>query len=269
MTSGSTSGGTPGGTPGSTSNSTSGGASGGAPGGEAGGGNAGKTGTAREPRSERRFQHLVRVLRAVLGVGALIAAVTGWVMLSGEREIAASSEALRRGDAYEAAVHARRAAGWYAPGAPHVRVAYERLIALATAAEGLGNAEIALLAWRGVRTASLETRWLVTPHAADLARANTAIARLSAAQPRPPGTRTEPASVVEREQLAALSRNEAPRTAWVAVLVAGFLGWVGGAVWALRKAARPDGSVSWSNARAGVLLCAVGVAAWLVAIWQA
>src|SRR4029078_11014960 len=121
----------------------------------------------------------------------------------------------RAGDARGAAEHARRAAGWYAPGAPHVRVAYERLMALATTAEGRGDREIALFAWRGVRTAAIETRWLFTPHEEDLGRANQAIARLSAATPRPPGTRGEPPAVIEREQLEALGRDEAPRAGWV------------------------------------------------------
>lgn len=227
------------------------------------------TRAAGERPAQRRLAIALGALRGAALLGVLLGAVTVRVIVAGEQEIAESTEALRRGDAHEAAVHARRAAGWYAPGAPHVRVAYERLIALATAAEGLGKVELALVAWRGVRTAALETRWLVTPHEADLARANEAIARLSAAQPRPPGTRTEPAAVVEREHLLALTRDEAPRTPWVVALVLGFAAWVGGAAWAARRAARADGSLAWRAAWPGVLLGAVGVAAWLLAIWRA
>ncbi|MEZ4296383.1 MAG: hypothetical protein R3B70_15535 [Polyangiaceae bacterium] len=131
------------------------------------------------------------------------------MVVAGEREIARSTDALRAGDPHEAALHARRAAGFYAPGAPHVRVAYERLIALATKAESLGNRPLALFAWEGVRTAALETRWLVTPHAEDLTRANEAIARLQAAESRPPGTRTTPVAAMERDALEALTRDEA------------------------------------------------------------
>lgn len=229
------------------------------------------TRAAGERPAPRRLAIALGALRGAALLGVLLGAVTVRVIVAGEQEIAESTEALRGGDAHAAAVHARRAAGWYAPGAPHVRVAYERLIALATAAEGLGKVELALVAWRGVRTAALETRWLVTPHEADLARANEAIARLSAAQPRPPGTRTEPAAVVEREHLLALTRDEAPRTPWVVALVLGFAAWVGGAVWATRRAAaaRADGSLAWRAAMPGVLLGAAGVAAWLLAIWRA
>jgi hypothetical protein len=207
--------------------------------------------------------------RALAIAGLLVGGVSARVIVAGEREIAESTAALRAGDAYAATVHARRAAGWYAPGAPHVRVAYERLIALATAAEGTGNAEISLLAWRGVRTAAIETRWLVTPHEDDLARANAAIARLAAAAPRPPGTRTEPVAAVQREHLEALARDEAPRTGWVVALVAGFAAWVAGAVWVARRAVTVTGQWHWRRAAPGLLVCAAGVAAWLLSIWRA
>lgn len=222
-----------------------------------------------QPPRARRLALVLGVLRTLAVLGLLAGAASVRVVVAGEREIAESTAALRRGDPYGAAVHARRAAGWYAPGAPHVGVAYDRLIALATTAEGLGNAEVALLAWRGVRTAAIETRWLVTPHADDLATANAAIARIAAAAPRPPGTRTDPAAAVEREQLEALVRDEAPRVGWVAVLVAGFAAWVAGAVWVVRRAVTVTGQWIWQRATPGLIVCAAGVAAWLLAIWRA
>lgn len=208
-------------------------------------------------------------LRAVAALGIVLGAATLRAIVSGEREIEASTAALRAGDAAEAAVRARRAAGWYAPGAPHVRVAYERLIALGVAAEGLGDRELSLLAWRGVRTAAIETRWIVTPHAADLERANAAIARLSADAPRPPGTRTEPARVVEREHLEALARDDAPRVPWVIALVAAFVVWVAGLYLATRRAVTGTGHIEWRRARAGLVVAAAGAAVWLLALWRA
>lgn len=216
-----------------------------------------------------RVAAVLGALRGLAIAGFLIGAASLRVVAAGEREIAASTEGLRAGDTHAAAEHARRAAGWYAPGAPHVRVAYERLIALATAAEGMGDAETALYAWRAVRTAAIETRWMVTPHAADLARANEAIARLSAAAPRPPGTRTEPTVVVVREHLEALARDEAPRAGWVVALVAGFAAWIAGAIWVVRRAVTVTGQWAWRRAGPGLVVCAAGVVVWLVSIWQA
>ncbi|WP_438033569.1 hypothetical protein [Sorangium sp. So ce204] len=216
-----------------------------------------------------RLSVVLGVLRGLAVAGFLVGAASLRVVAAGEREIAESTDALRAGDAHAAALHARRAAGWYAPGAPHVRVAYERLIALATAAEGLGRADTALFAWRAVRTAALETRWLTTPHAKDLELANAAIARLSAAAPRPPGTRTEPAAAVERQHLAALARDEAPRVGWVVALVGAFAAWVAGAVWVVRRGVTVTGQWVWPRAAPGLAVCAAGVAVWLLAIWQA
>src|SRR5262249_28010126 len=82
------------------------------------------------------------------------------------------------------------AARWYLPGAPHVDAAYERLAGLARELaagdpwsgepSGRTDPRAALSAWRAVRSAALATRNLWTPHAADLAEANAAIAELSA-----------------------------------------------------------------------------------------
>jgi hypothetical protein len=207
--------------------------------------------------------------RGLAIAGLLLAAATLRVVTSGEREIAASTDGLRAGDAHAATEHARRAAGWYAPGAPHVRVAYERLIALATTAEGLGDREASLYAWRSVRTAAIETRWIITPHEADLDRANLAIARLEAAAPRPPGTRTEPPASVEREQLEALSRDEAPRTPWVIALVLAAAAWIGGAITVVRRGITAGGQVAWGRATPGLVITAGGIAIWLLAIWRA
>ncbi|MDI3284657.1 hypothetical protein [Polyangium sp. 15x6] len=225
--------------------------------------------TSISPERARFVTRVVRALGAAAIVGLLVGAVTARVVWSGESEIAESTAALRRGDAYEATVRARRAAGWYAPGAPHVRVAYERLASIATTAEGLGDRDLALLAWRGVRTAAIETRWLLVPHKEDLDRANLAIARIEAAAPRPPGTRTEPPQRIEEKQLAALLRDEAPRTPWVVLLLVAFVAWAGGAAWAVRRSsASPDG-IDLARARAGVFVALAGVLLWVLALWRA
>lgn len=212
---------------------------------------------------------LLGAAKVALIFGAIVAAVSARVIIAGEREIVASTAALRAGDPHEAALRARRAAGYYAPGAPHVRVAYERLIALASKAESVGDRETALFAWQGVRSAALETRWIVTPHAADLERANAAIARMQAGQERPLGTRTEPVKVIERDALMDLSRDEAPRTPWVIALVAGFALWASGALLFVRRGVTSTGQLVWSRAYFALALTGIGALVWALAIWQA
>lgn len=212
---------------------------------------------------------IVRGAKIALVVALLVAAVTGRVIVAGEREIALSTAALRAGDPHEAALHARRAAGHYAPGAPHVRVAYERLVALAVKAESAGDRATALFAWQGVRTAAIETRWIVTPHASDLDRANAEIARLQAAEARPLGTRTEPVNVILRDALLTLSRDEAPHVPWVIALVIGFFAWAAGAALVVRRSVTSTGQIVWARAGGALALTAAGVLVWLIAIWRA
>jgi hypothetical protein len=216
-----------------------------------------------------RAAGLRAALWAFLGAGLVVGVVYARVVTAGEGELAASTAGLRAGDPHEAAVRARRAAGWYAPGAPHVRVAYERLAALATKAEGLGDRDTALLAWRAIRTAAIETTWVVTPHEADKERADQAIARLEASVPRPPGTRTEPNGTIEREALEALARDEAPRAFWIVALGLSFVAWAGGAAWIVRRALGATGRIDLRRASPGLVATAFGVALWLLAIWRA
>lgn len=224
---------------------------------------------APSPERARKLRLILRAATALGFVGILVGAVTGRVVWAGESEITASSLALRKGDLHEATTRARRAAGWYAPGAPHVRVAYERLVAIATAAEGHGDRELALLAWRGIRTAAIESRWVVTPHEADLDRANRAIARIESAAPRPPGTRTESPQRIEQQQLDALLRDEAPRVPWVMTLVMAFVAWAGGAAWGVRRMSQAPEGRAFAHARMGFLVALAGIAVWVVALLRA
>ncbi len=88
----------------------------------------------------------------------IFAAFSARVILEGESELSASDAAFDRGELASALDHARRAATLYAPGAPHVERAYERLNALALGAEAAGQPKIAFLAWQATRSAALESR---------------------------------------------------------------------------------------------------------------
>jgi hypothetical protein len=225
--------------------------------------------SAAEPTLARAVRVARRIAKTSAITGLALFAVYVRVIVGGEREIAASTASLRAGDPHEAALHARRAAGWYAPGAPHVRVAYQRLIALATKAEGLGDRDTALFAWRAVRTASIETRWILTPHEEDRERADREIARLEASAPRPPGTRTEPNATIERQELATLERDEAPSVPWIIALVAAFAMWSGGSALAVRRGLGATGRWDLRRAGAGLTLTGIGILVWVVAMWRA
>ncbi len=206
-----------------------------------------------------RWLSVLAVIVTILGVATLR------VIVSGEEELDKSTAALDAGDAREAIVRARRSARWYAPGAPHVDVAYDRLIALAGAAEENRHDDLALLAWRGVRVAVIETRWIVSTRPQHLKRANEEIARITAKVPKV----AAPDPRMRAEALQLLMRHEPPRLQWVGLLVTGFVLLATGLfVWA-RQVSAAGGRLQWNQAKLGTVLSIIGALCWLIAVWRA
>jgi len=209
------------------------------------------------------------VKRAVRLVALVVVGLAVWtarVVVSGEAELRASDAALDRGEVEDAVVHARRAASLYAPGAPHVTDAYRRLVALALAAEAHHRRDTALFAWRSVRQAALDSRWLLTPHASDKGHAEEEIARLSALGVH---ENAEPDRLIEARQLSLLRHDERPRTGWIVVLLLGVAAMAIGATRATRSASGTAGRLDWTAAKRDGLLALAGLVAWLFAWWLA
>jgi hypothetical protein len=117
-----------------------------------------------------------------------------------------------------------------------------------------------------VRTAAIESRWLLAARSAELAQANREIARLRATGEH---RAAEPDASIAAAELASLSRPHHPRAPWVVALVAAFLlATVGLLAWA-RAAADVAGRLRWGRGRVGLLLTAAGVLLWLLAAWRA
>jgi hypothetical protein len=196
----------------------------------------------------------------------IFAVFSARVILEGESELSASDAAFDRGELATALAHARRGATLYAPGAPHVERAYERMSALALGAEAAGQPKLAFLAWQAMRSAALESRHVWLPRKGELERANRNLARLEAL------ARDSAASDRGRSQNQALTRlssDDAPDPAWIAVLGAGFLLALAGlALFAFRGLNR-TGQVSFSRSRLGLLLFAIGAACWTLAAYKA
>ncbi len=220
-----------------------------------------------EPTARGRARSAVG---AVIGILLVVAIATARVVVAGELEIAASTRALESGDAHEAAVRARAAALWYAPGAPHVRVAYGRLMALGREAEARKLDDVALFSYRAVTTASTSTRWAITPHEGDANEARAAIARIEGRSgERPPGLVTEPKETIERAQLEALAVDLAPRPAFVAALAGSFLVLLSALVWVWARAFDETGRLDWGRARVATGVAVLGLAGYLLTWWAA
>ena len=188
------------------------------------------------------------------------------VIKDGQAELAASDAAFDRGDLRASLDHARRSATLYAPGAPHVDRAYERLTALALGSEAAGQPKLAFLAWAAVRSAALESRHLWLPSERELTRANQNLARLEALAR---DTEDSQRGQTQARALSRLSRDDSPAPAWIAVLGLGFLLALGGlAVFAFRGLDR-TGKVSFPRARLGLMMFAFGAACWTLAAYKA
>lgn len=198
----------------------------------------------------------------VLGFGVL----TLRMVIDGERELRASDTAFDRGDLALATQHARRAALAYAPGAPHVDRAYERLEAIAVGAEATGQLRAAERAWQAMREAALETRHLWVPRSEELARADAALSQLLAARRDGPANQARSAGRALAEKLRA---RPGPSSIATVALLSSFVLVALGSVWIAARGVEATGRLRLGRAKLGLWLAALGVAIWTVAAFRA
>ena len=211
----------------------------------------------------RLLQRLALLAFFLVSIGA---ALSARVILEGQAELAASDVAFNDGDLRPALEHARRSATLYAPGAPHVERAYERLIAIALGAEAAGQPKTAFLAWQGVRSAALESRHVWVSHTAELERANENLSRLETLAR---GIGDADQGKVQQQALSRLSADSAPAPGWIAVLGGGFLlALLGLALFAFQGLDKA-GKVSVRRAQVGLALFVIGAACWTLAAYKA
>lgn len=188
-------------------------------------------------------------------VVAVLAALSIRIVVEGRSALGDGDDWMLRGKPIEAAGAYEAAARWYLPLAPHVDDAYAKLKKLAASDDPV----VQLAAWRAIRSASRATAGLWTPHAADLADANTAIARLEARQPgaASPGTTTAAREAWYRDRL-----GRATGASHGAAIVAaiGVLIWLGGALSLVRAS-------SAKLLRAGIMLA--GLVCWAAGLYNA
>lgn len=207
------------------------------------------------------------VALALLTVVLGLAVITARAVSDGEEHMRQSDAAFNQGNLPDALLHARSAAVMYAPGAPHLARAYDRMIAIAIGSEAAGHARSAESAWRAVRGAALETRHVWVPHAAELARANENLARLENAANRSDKAE-DPRAAVERARQE-LARDDAPSTPWLIALLAGFAAMLTGLVVVGLRGISPDGKLALGRAKLGIVLSIAGALSWTAAVWRA
>jgi hypothetical protein len=190
--------------------------------------------------------------------------VTARAILEGERQMKQSDEAFHRGDVRNAVLHARRAAILYAPGAPHVNLAYTRLIAVALGAEAAGDVQTARLAWRAVRGAALESAHLWVARHNELDRANKSLARLTST-----ATANSDARAAYERALEQLQRDQGPHGTYLLLLAVGLGLSAAGLALIGAQGLGSDGRISLVEARWGLILTLIGAACWTIAVYRA
>jgi hypothetical protein len=204
------------------------------------------------------------VLCLVVGLGVVVMRVF-W---DGHAALVAGDEALARGDIEGAVVAWRRAARWYAPAAPHVATAYERLETLAREADAHQDRAGALLAWRAIRSSALATRSFYQPYADKLDAANERIAVLMAAEEKAADPRQDE-EARRKVQLALLVRDDAPNLGFTVLALVGFAAWVGGGFWFARRGVSADDQLDRRTAIRSGLLVVAGLGLWMLGLYNA
>ena len=186
---------------------------------------------------------------------AVLGALAARVIVSGRAALAAGDAAAAAGDVDLAIERWESAARWYLPIAGHVDDAYARLIALTGT-----DRRHALAAWRAVRSAALATRGLWTPHSADLATANAAIAEIASRDPEGAVAGGPDAAARKTFHTERLARDPGPSRGAVALFALGIACFLTGIGLLLRKAGP-------SFVGAGVTV--LGVVGWMIGAYTA
>jgi hypothetical protein len=191
---------------------------------------------------------LVAVVVIVVAWGARVA--------EGRRAIADADAALARGDTVEAILASREAAEARCPSCGAPEAGFAKLDAIARDAELRGDDTTAFTAWRAARAASL-----ATSRSDRRARADAELARLGHRMDITAivGGARPTAGAAEDRLRAALATNDVPRTTTYALLAAGALLFMYGAIrFTLARAARRTeaavAAVGIAIACAGLLL---------------
>lgn len=211
---------------------------------------------------------VVPLRKALLVIAFLVfgaGVVAGRTLLSGHTALEQAERAFDSGDLRESVRQARRAATFALPGAPHVDLAYRRLVVIARGAEASGRPHLAAFAWSSIRSAAIETAapgWGVRP---ELELANRNLARL--ASRLGPGGVEDPK--LEREMLGTLERPPA-QSPWGLAL------WGGGAclvalglLWGGRRGLTREGGIVGRHLLIGALCVVIGAACWTLASYRA
>ena len=204
----------------------------------------------------------------VLALALVLSVVVGRVWLGARTEL----ETAQKRQGAERLDRLQWAMRWYLPGASAPREAADAIEALAETAESDGDIEAALGAWRRLRGGILATRHLWSPFGARLPRANARIAELTADLQIRSGAvsiRGRDRGTLIADHLALLQLDPTPKAGWSIAVFLGFLGWVGGAAWTIRRGLTAKGTVRRKPFLRGLAITLLCFGVWIVGLLNA
>ena len=194
----------------------------------------------------------------------LVGLVAGRAVRSSNAELAQASAYRDDGDLDRAITHYRRAIRWHVPGTDTRQAALASLREIATQQEGMGDTARALAAWRAIAAGTSATRTFFVVTGPERQEATGQIARLMATGRRVPIDAGLEQAALEEEYLASLNDMVVPEPVWAIVLLLGFGVWVGGLVWLTRRGFDARGRLQRRAASRPLVLCALGLAAFVL-----
>jgi len=209
------------------------------------------------------------IIKALVVLLLLLAVVYARVVYESQRNFFEAEEKLTQSKRHGAVYHFQAAAAWYSPFNPYVKKSHDRLWQIGRKAELAGDGDLALEAYRAIRSSILGSRSFFTPEAETLRAANERISVLMAAKAHAPAFKSMGLDELRRIHYGKLADSKQPGPLWVMVLLLGFMLWTGAVAYFIFSGLGPGLKVLRGHLiRSGVVF-ALGMGLWITAMVMA
>jgi hypothetical protein len=208
-------------------------------------------------------------LKAAALIILLLSALYVRVIVESHRSFARGEEALRNADVGGAVAHFETGASWEAPFNPMTGKARERLWQIGRKAELDGDMDLALAAYRALRSSIMAARSFMVPDGQRLAEVDRRISALMARSPSTQGFKGKSLDGLRRLHIEALAVPARPASAWLIVLLSGFVLWTGAVAYFLLAGLGPALTIARPPCLRSLAAFLAGLALWIAGMVMA